>query len=396
MPIMTKSLTKPFLLLLLGLVLIGCYFVFKPFLTEILVAAILASIFYTPYLRLTKFLKGRQNLAALFMCLFLVLLIIIPTVRLVIYAGQESVSAYAQAVTFFNEHSVNGVIQTSVLPDKLFGVFDISSISKNDNFKNIFLDILKRSSNWLLSGATVLVKGTTNFIVSLFVIIITMFFFFVDGKKMLERLMYLSPLPNAYDREIFQKFRAVSYSTILSTFVTATAQGIVGAIGFAIIGFPAFLAGILVALLSLLPYLGSMIFYVPVGLYYLLTGQIWQGIFILLWGAIIIGNIDNIIRAYMIKGKAQVNPIFVVFSILGGIILFGFWGVVLGPLIIAIAVTIFHIYELEFCDSLDGSECAKNKGEAIEAAKKVAEEKAEEKKKEKKRHKEELKHFGKK
>ncbi|MBN2885006.1 AI-2E family transporter [Patescibacteria group bacterium] len=393
---MTKSLTKPFLLLLLGLVLIGCYFVFKPFLTEILVAAILASIFYTPYLRLVTFLKGRQNLAALFMCLFLVLLIIIPTVRLVIYAGQESVDAYAQAVTFFNEHSVNGVIQTSVLPDKLFGVFDISGIYSNDNFKNLFLDVLKRSSNWLLSGATVLVKGTTNFIISLLVIIITMFFFFVDGKKMLERLMYLSPLPNAYDREIFQKFRAVSYSTILSTFVTAAAQGLVGAIGFAIIGFPAFLAGILVGLLSLLPYLGSMLFYLPVGIYYLLVGQIWQGIFIILWGAIIIGNIDNIIRAYMIKGKAQVNPIFVVFSILGGVVLFGFWGVVLGPLVIAIAVTILHIYELEFCEALDGGECSENNKEALEAAKRVEAERVEEKKQEKKRHKEVLKNLGRK
>lgn len=390
---MTKSLTKPFLLILLGLVLVGCYFVFKPFLTEILVAAILASIFYTPYLKLTKFLKGRQNLAALLMCLFLVMLIIIPTVRLVVYAGQQSVTAYAQAVNFFNSHSVDGVIQPSALPDNIFGTFNISQYYDNQTFKNLFLDILKQSSNWLLSGATMLVKGTTNFIVSLFIIIITMFFFFVDGKKMLERLMYLSPLPNVYDREIFQKFRTVSYTTILSTFVTATAQGLVGAIGFAIIGFPAFLAGVLVALLSLLPYLGSMIFYVPVGAYYLLVGKIWQGIFILLWGAIVIGNIDNIIRAYMIKGKAQVNPIFVVFSILGGIVLFGFWGVVLGPLIIAIAVTILHIYELEFCESLDGG-CNTESREIKIAEKKVKEEREEEAEKEKKRHKAVLKNFG--
>ena len=375
------------------MVLIGCYFVFRPFLTEILVAAILVSIFYTPYLKLTNFLKGRQNLAALLMCLFLVMLIIIPTVRLVIYAGQQSVTAYAQAVNFFNSHSINGVIQPSALPDKLFGSFNLAQYYDNQTFKNIFLDILKQSSNWLLSGTTMLVKGTTSFIVSLFVIIVTMFFFFVDGKKMLERLMYLSPLPNAYDKEIFQKFRTVSYTTILSTFVTASAQGLVGAIGFAVVGFPAFLAGVIVALLSLLPYLGSMIFYVPVGLYYLLVGKIWQGIFILLWGAIIIGNIDNIIRAYMIKGKAQVNPIFVVFSILGGIVLFGFWGVVLGPLIISIAVTIFHIYELEFCDSLDGGGNAETR-EVKLAEKKVKEERAEEAAEEKKRHKETLKKLG--
>lgn len=392
---MTKSLTKPFLLLLLGLVLVGCYFVFRPFLMEIFVAAIMASIFYTPYLKLTRFLKGRQNLAALLMCLFLVMLVIIPAVRLVVYAGQESVDAYAQAVNFFNQHSVDGVLQPSALPDQLFGVFDLSRYYDNETFKNLFLDVLKRSSNWLLSGATILVKGTTSFIVSLFVIIITMFFFFVDGKKMLERLMYLSPLPNAYDQEIFQKFRTVSYTTILSTFVTAGAQGAIGAIGFAIVGFPAFLAGIMVALLSLLPYLGSMLFYVPVGLYYLLVGQIWQGIFVLLWGAIIIGNVDNIIRAYMIKGKAQVNPIFVVFSILGGVALFGFWGVVLGPLVIAIAVTIFHIYELEFCESLDDG-CSPDTKEIKLAEKKVELERKEEERAEKKRHKATMQRFGRK
>jgi predicted PurR-regulated permease PerM len=390
---MTKSLTKPFLILLIGLVIIGCYFVFKPFLTDILVAAILVSIFYTPYLKLTKFLKGRQNLAALLMCLFLVLIIIIPTVRLVIYAGQQSVDAYAQAVNFFNDHSVDGVLQPSALPDKLFGVMDITQYYDNEAFKNVFLDVLKKSSNWLLSGATILVKGTTSFVVSLFIIIVTMFFFFVDGKKMMERLMYLSPLPNAYDREIFQKFRTVSYTTILSTFVTAGAQGVIGAIGFAIVGFPAFLAGVVVALLSLLPYLGSMIFYVPVGLYYLMVGKIWQGVFVLLWGAVIIGNVDNIIRAYMIKGKAQVNPIFVVFSILGGIALFGFWGVVLGPLVVAIAVTIFHIYELEFCESLDGG-CSTDSREIKLAEKKVKEEREEEAVAEKKRHKATLKNFG--
>lgn len=389
---MTKSLTKPFLLILLGLVLIGCYFIFRPFLTEILVAVVLVSIFYTPYLKLVGWLKGRQNLAALFMCLFLVLLIIIPTVRLVIYAGQESVSAYNQAANFFNSHDINQASQLSVLPDTIFG-HDITQYYNNENFKNLFLDVLKKSSNWLLSGATMLVKGTTSFIISLFVIIITMFFFFVDGKKMLERLMYLSPLPNAYDKEIFQKFRTVSYTTILSTFVTAAAQGAVGAIGFAIIGFPAFLAGVVVAVLSLLPYIGSLIFYLPVGLYYLIIGNIWQGIFIILWGMIVIGNIDNVIRAYMIKGKAQVNPIFVIFSIFGGIILFGFWGVVLGPLIIAIAVTILHIYELEFCDSLDGG-CAADTKEIKLAEKKVLAEKNEELKEEKQRHKKTLKKMG--
>jgi predicted PurR-regulated permease PerM len=319
-----------------------------------MVAMILVSIFYRPYELLVKKLKGRQNLSALIMCLFLIILIVVPAIKGLTYAAEKSVIAYSQTVSFFENHDVNDVFRSEMFSNSFLKNFDIVSFGeKNENVKAFALNILESSSNWIISGATLVVKGTANFIVSLLLIILAMFFFFVDGKNMLQKIMYLSPLPNKYDKEIFQKFRAVSYTTFISTFVTAAAQGVVGAIGFAVVGFPAFLAGVLIAILSLLPYLGSMIFYVPVGIYYLLTGQIWQGFFILLWGGLIIGTIDNVIRAYMIKGKAQVNPIFVLFAILGGIAMFGFWGVVLGPLIIALAVTIFHIYAMEFCSDLE-------------------------------------------
>lgn len=369
---MPKNLTKPFLLLLVFLVLIGCYLVFRPFLTELFVAVILVSIFYRPYEFLVRKLKGRRNIAALFMCLFLVVVVLVPAIRVVAYAGQKSVTAYSQAVEFFNNKDLDAVLNDDSFNSGVFKYFNLSELSeKNQYIQDFFLDILKRSSNWMISGATIVVKETTNFIVSLVMIILAMFFFFVDGKRMLNSLMYLSPLPNKYDREIFAKFRAVSYTTFVSTFVTAAAQGLVGAIGFAIVGFPALLAGILVALLSLIPYLGSMIFYVPVGVYYLLTGDIWQGFFILGWGFLIIGTIDNLIRAYMIKGKAQVNPVFILFSILGGIALFGFWGVALGPLIVALTVTIFHIYEMEFCGQLEDCDTE----EKLETVKEIAKEK---------------------
>jgi len=348
---MSKSLTKPFLLILVLFVLIGCYLVFKPFLTEIFVAIVLVSIFYRPYELLLKVLKGRRNLSALLMCLFLTLVIVVPMVKMFIYAGEKSVIAYSQTVEFFNNHDINDIFKTDTFKNSALSNFDLISFTQNnETFKDTVLNFVKSSSNWLISGATIAVKETTNFVVSMLMIILTMFFFFVDGKKMLQKLMLLSPLPDKYDIEIFQKFRAVSYTTFISTFVTAIAQGVVGAIGFAIVGFPAFLAGVLIAILSLIPYVGSMIFYVPVGIYYLLTGQIWQGIFIFFWGFLIIGTIDNVIRAYMIKGKAEVNPIFVLFAILGGISLFGFWGVVIGPLVIALAASVFHIYQLEFCE----------------------------------------------
>jgi len=350
---MPKKLTKPFLLILVVLVLAGCYLVFRPFLTEIFVAAILASVFYTPFKHLSEFLKGRNKLAALLMCLLLLVIIILPAFKLMAYAGEKSVVAYNATVDFFAVHTVNDLFKNEFFQQGALQYIHLGQYNfYNDTFQATLLEVLKQSSNWLLSGATFALKETTNFVISLLLIIITMFFFFVDGDKMLKRLMNLSPLPDKYDLELFQKFRKVSYVTFISTFVVALAQGVVGAVGFAIVGFPAFLAGVLTALLSLLPYIGSAIFFIPAGIYYLLAGAIWQGIFILLWGTFLTGTIDNIIRTYMVKGEVEINPIFVLFSILGGVVMFGFWGVIIGPLIISLAVTVLHIYEMEFCDDV--------------------------------------------
>lgn len=355
---MPKNLTKPFLLILVLLVTIGCYLVFRPFLTEIVMAAVLATIFYQPFTELTKFLKGRQNIAALLMCLLLVLVVILPSVKLLVYGAEKSVETYDETVVFFSNHSLNDLFQNEIFKQTPLSYLSLDTYNfQNQNFQNTLISTLKTSSSWLLSIATTAVTETTNFFFSLFLIVLTMFFFFVDGKQMLQRLTLLSPLPNKYDEEIFRKFRVVSYTTLVSTFVAALAQGIAGAIGFAVVGFPVFLAFVLVSILSLLPYLGSMLFYVPVGIYYLMVGDIWQGVFILVWGFVVIGLIDNVVRAYMIKDEAEINPIFVFFSILGGIALFGFWGVILGPLVVALAVTVYHIYEIVFCSSLDDCEC---------------------------------------
>lgn len=354
---MPKKLTKPFLLILVILVLAGCYLVFRPFLTEIFVAAVLASVFYTPFKHLTKFLRGRKHLAALLMCLLLLVIIILPAFKILAYAGEKSVTAYSATVDFFAGHTVNDLFKNDFFQQGALKYLNLGQYNfYNETFQTTLLEILKQSSNWLLSGATLAFKETTNFVISLLLIILTMFFFFVDGAKMLNQLMRLSPLPNKYDLELFQKFRKVSYVTFVSTFVVALAQGVVGAIGFAIVGFPAFLAGVLTALLSLLPYIGSAIFFIPAGIFYLLTGAIWQGVFILLWGTLLTGTIDNIIRTYMVKGDVEINPIFVLFSILGGVIMFGFWGVIIGPLIIALAVTVLHLYSMEFCDELPGAD----------------------------------------
>lgn len=334
-----------FILFLVAAVIYACYLVFKPFLIEIIAAMILATIFYPWYEKLTIKFKGRKNLASLALCLLVSLLIIVPIANFIVFTAQKSVDAYGTVTEFVNSGQLENVLKfTSRL-----NMFDANIV----DVQGFLIDMAKRVNEWLVSGTTGFIMGTTNFLFSLALILIILYFFFVDGKRMITRIMQLTPMPNKYDKDLFKKFRDVSLSTLVSTLLVAIAQALVAAIGFMIIGIPAFFPSMLIAFASIVPPLGATLVWLPIGVYLLIFDSFWKGLFILIWGAVLVSLIDNIIRGYIIKDKAEVHPIFVVLSILGGITLFGFWGVIFGPLIISLAVTVFHIYENEFETVLD-------------------------------------------
>ncbi len=340
-----KTLSKYFLIVLTIAAALACLWLFRFFLVEIIIAGVLASVFYSSFLKLSKVFGGRQKMASFFMCLLLLIIVILPISALITFFGNKAPIAYNETVNFINNSGGS-------VPEMISKKFSFINF-QDEKVKETVFGFTKNISDWVSTGAKVAVKQTTNFIISLFLILLTTFFFFIDGKKILEKLKLWSPLPNKYDAEIYKKFREMSFTSLISTFVTAAFQGVIGSIGFLIIGLPAFYPGLLIGFFSLIPYIGSMIIYIPIGVYLILTGDLYRGIFVLLWGSIIIGNTDNLIRAWILRGKSKVNPIFIIFSLMGGIALFGFWGLILGPLILSLTATIFHIYELEYNDTLE-------------------------------------------
>jgi len=348
-------ISKAFLVFLLIAIIYVCYLIFLPFLGELLVATILVTIFYTPYEQLLKLFRGRKVLASAVMCLLVILLVIVPLANFFTYTANRSIDAYNEAETFVRAGGIYEVIEkieNSAVVSRLgflgFGEERINTLLTGLANETKDWMLSEEGSKSILTGAKNVIAGTFGFIVSIAIVIFSMFFFFMDGRIMVEKIMFWTPLPNKYDKAIFKKFKNVSTSVLLSTFATALAQGLIGAIGFLIIGFPVFFPSITMAFSSIIPYIGTALVWAPIGLYLLVTGNIWQGIFIMIWGAVVVGNSDNVIRAYLIKDKAGVHPLFVVFSILGGLSLFGFWGIVFGPLVISLAVTILHIYEMEY------------------------------------------------
>ncbi len=334
---------RPFLWFLIIAAIVLVFLLFRPFLAEIIIAAILASVVYNLYDKLRIKLWKKKYLAAFLICLALLLIVIIPLVTLISYGAKEAPQAYRTLSTTISQIDLSG--------DGILSHFNI--IEENEEaIKGFILDTTKKITDWSVSGATVFVKNTTSFLISLLIVIITTFFFLVNGKQIVKQLIFWSPLPNKYDLALVETFRSVSYNNLLSLGVAALVQGLLSALGFLVIGWPFFFIFIISAFLSIIPYMLGL-FYIPIIIYLLASGHIWQGIFVIIWNLIIVVNIDELIRAYIVKGKSKINTAFVLFAILGGISLFGFWGIFIGPMVLALVITIFHIYELEFAGHLD-------------------------------------------
>ncbi len=335
-----KTLTRIFILIILVILLYLLFLIFRPFLREIIIAAILATILYPWYEKLLQKFKGRKNLTAFVMSFLILLLIIIPLINIGYFFAQRSIEAY---------HTSQQLLKNlpEIININFLNVFDLDQryISV---IQDSVLSLVAYLRDLLVNWASGFIKGTSQGVASLFLIILTTFFVFRDGKKFLKYLTELIPLPKRYNKLIWQKFRSVSRSVILAEFGSAITQSILAVIGFVIVGLPAFILSLLIFLAAFIPYLGTIIIWLPVSIYLFLTGRIWQGIFLTLWAIVVVGLSDNIIRPYLIKGKIHVHPLIVFFSIIGAIIVFGFWGVVIGPLIVAMAVVVFDIYKLEF------------------------------------------------
>jgi predicted PurR-regulated permease PerM len=184
--------------------------------------------------------------------------------------------------------------------------------------------------------------------------LLSMFFFYVEGEEIVRQLSILSPLPKRYDHEFGERFKDVIDATFRGQVFTGLAQGAMTGIGLAITQVPgAGFWGAVAALLSLIPMVGAAAVWVPASIYLVISASMgnrawWQAIFMILWGVIPVSLVDNIVRPWAMKGKAQLPAIPLLFAVLGGMQAFGFVGLVIGPLVFSLLMSIIEIYKKSF------------------------------------------------
>lgn len=331
------------------------YQVFEPFVTILIFAGILGTAFHPLYKRIVQLLKNRSKLAAVLTCLLILVLIVVPLLIFILLLGRQAFDTYA----FVQREVQSGFLDPyikwhkgGVLYDSLgmvreqLGTFvNLDSI----DLKSGITDSAKTITTFVARQSAAILSGLGELLLGFFIMFFALYYFFKDGDLIVKKLMMISPLPTEYEHELFRKFKEISLATLYGIFLTSIVQGIICGIGFTIVGIPnALFWGTATAVFSLVPVIGTAIIWLPAGLMLLMSGNFVGGIFLLLWGLLIVSTVDNFLRAFLIGGKTNTNQLLTFLAVFGGIGVFGIVGVIFGPLILNLFSTFLHIYELEY------------------------------------------------
>lgn len=343
-----------FLLALLFFFLYLVFLVFRPYLGTLVFAAALASACYPFQTRISMWVKGKENLAALLTSAILVVIVVVPLVcfsAALVAEGAESLSkahAWLQGANLEEILSGKWIHPFYAMVQRLLARLGVDQVSLREA-------LMKASSalgQLVLSWGKGFLGDVTGLLVRFLLLIVLVFYLTRDGKAILKRLKHLSPLSLEQEGRLIQRVRSLSRSVVLANVATAAAQGIAGGIGLWIAGIPALFWGTMMAFTSLIPVVGTAIVWLPAVCYLLILGSWGKAIFLAAWCVLLVGSIDNFLRPFLMKGEGEISSVYLFFAILGGIQLFGIVGILYGPLILGVTAVLLYLYELEYSEVL--------------------------------------------
>lgn len=344
--------------LLALLLLYAAFRIIWPFMTAILLGAILVTLTFGIFRRVRDRLKGSSTKAAVVMLLGTTLLLVIPALVLSIMLVQQAnvvveklQSGEAQAMVRRIDIGPAVALIRRVAPN-----FDPKSLSPD----KLLLPAMQQIPGWVARNGGAVLGGLAGMVLGFALVLLTMFFFYTEGEEIVTQLSVLSPLPKRYDREFGERFKDVIDATFRGQLFTGLAQGFMTGVGLAIAQVPgAGFWGAVAALLSLIPMVGAAAVWVPASIYLVIAASMgsrpwWQAIFLIIWGVLFVSLVDNIVRPWAMKGKAQLPAIPLLFAVLGGLQAFGFVGLVIGPLVFSLLMSIIDIYKSSFSPKKTG------------------------------------------
>jgi predicted PurR-regulated permease PerM len=323
----------------------------KPFLGVLMWAAVLVIVFYPIHRRLVQ-RTNKPALSALISCVLVILTILVP-VALVTVAVLNEAAGAAQNV----QAAINYVFDpNSPLTGRLLA------------WASRYIDVERlRSGEYLaqqlsgvsggLAGQTLgFIGGVIGVIVQMFFVIFTMYYLFRDGDRIFVAIKNALPLNEDQSLAIMERTQEVVGASVYGVLAIAVIQGALGGLAFWVLGVPsAIVWGVVMTFLSMIPMLGAFLVWVPAAIYLALTGHYVKAVFLVLWGTLVIGTIDNFLRPKLVGGRTRLHELLIFFAVLGGLQVFGVLGIVLGPVVLALAMSLIEVFRAADSATAEGS-----------------------------------------
>jgi len=341
-----RRVTLISLLVLTAIVLIVCYYIASPFLNPIISATVIAVVFYPLHERIHRAIRNR-NAAALASTILVTILIIVPALVIMFALTREIAEIYESLNARSSESGGLTPLLSRAIearPHWIHRFLDLSQL----NFRALLAGQLRDAGAFVAARVGRVAGNVVVFLTDVVITLVTLFFLFREGKGVRRRIAAVLPLTARQANRLFSGIGNAITASLYGGLGVAATQGIMSGTAYWILGVPApILFALVTAVFSLIPVIGGALIWVPAAIYLMLTGSILKGILLLAWEGIVIGLIDTILRPYLVSHRMEAHTLLLFFAILGGVRVFGVIGLFVGPVVLAIAMTLLSLLREE-------------------------------------------------
>lgn len=317
-----------------------CWLMLRPFIGVLAWAIVLVIVFYPVHKRLAIRIK-RRGLSALVSCLLVVLIVVLPLLILTLALGQELAKVVPNLPSYLSQlmdrqTSIFGRVSTWI--EARFG-FDTSGSEM------FVIEQLRHAGERLLGVSLNLVGNIASGVVKAFFVVFTMYYLFRDAENIIEKLPSAMPFSREQSEEMIARTQGVVSASVYGVVTIAALQGLLAGLAFWVLGIPSpVLWAVLTAFVCMIPVAGSFLVWLPLSIYLMANGYWTRAVLLIIWGALVISTLDNLLRPKLMRNQTKLHELFVFFSVLGGISVFGLLGIVLGPVILAITLGLLQTF----------------------------------------------------
>ena len=324
---------------------------FWTYMSSIVLALLIASVFYPIYSWVKKLLKGHEIPASLIMIFFIILVLIIPIGWFVSTLSNEAFDFYNKTSNSVSLKQIQQALEgDSVWAQQVRKIGKMTGLDLTpETIERLAASLGKRIGLFLYNQISSTASNFLSFLIHFFLMILTIYYLFRDGTRLKDYLTELIPVPDRQQEKVVNKFREMGKAIIIGNGLSGIIQGILGGFGFFFFGFNSpFLWGTIIAFMAFLPIIGASIIFIPATIILIIQEGVGAGIGFLIYNVFYSAIMEYLIKPRLIGQGMQMNSLLVFIGIIGGIKLFGILGIIYGPLIITIFLTLAEIYRLEY------------------------------------------------